>query len=35
VDRCLERLAKSENRADVVFEEIILSFPFRYRQAIP
>jgi hypothetical protein len=35
VDRCLERLAAAGNRADIVFEEIILSFPFRNRQALP
>ncbi len=35
VDRCLERLATAGNCADVVFEEIILSFPFRNRQALP
>ncbi len=35
LDRCLEALADEENRADALFEEIILSFPFRHRYALP
>ncbi|MFM7057430.1 MAG: DUF1592 domain-containing protein [Planctomycetota bacterium] len=34
VDRCLERLEASGNRSSAVIEEIILSYPFRNRQAI-
>lgn len=34
VDRCLMRLQQSENRSSAVIEEIILSYPFRYRQAV-
>lgn len=34
VDRCLRRLQQSGNRSSAVFEEIILSYPFRNRQAV-
>lgn len=34
VDRCLRRLQQSGNRSFAVFEEIILSYPFRNRQAV-
>ena len=35
VDRCVAKLAENQQRADVLFEEIIMSFPFRYRQVPP
>ena len=35
IDRCLERLRDEQNRADALFEEIILSHPFRNRYAQP
>jgi len=34
VDRCLERLETSGNRSSAAIEEIILSYPFRNRQAV-
>lgn len=34
VDRCLRRLQQSGNRSSAVLEEIILSYPFRHRQAV-
>ncbi len=34
VDRCLQRLQDSGNRSSAAIEEIILSYPFRNRQAV-
>jgi hypothetical protein len=34
VERCLERLRESDNRAHSLLEEIILSYPFQHRYSM-